>query len=393
MTNRWLCFYFALFLILPNFIVPNASLVRSSMAQEAAITPPPFQPLAKQAILIDLLSGASLFEHHADQRVAPASMTKMMTAYLVFERLERGILSLDDQFLVSEKAWRKGGSKMFVEVGKQVSLDALLKGIIIQSGNDATIVVAEALAGSELAFAELMTAKARELGMNNTQFKNASGWPEEGHYSTVRDLATLGVAIVTNFPDYYKLYQEREYTYNGIRQFNRNPILGKINGVDGIKTGHVEAAGYGLTASADRNGRRLVMVVHGLNSVQEREQEASRLMEWGYERWGYYKFFSKGVRLTEIPVWLGDEPYAQAVLNSQVALNLPRTQIDQISFHVKGEAPVKAPVNRGDVLGRLELRIGDKIIQTHQLVAADPVAALSGFSRIMTAGRHLLFGE
>ncbi|MFK7865933.1 MAG: D-alanyl-D-alanine carboxypeptidase family protein [Alphaproteobacteria bacterium] len=352
-----------------------------------------YQSQASQAIMIDMLSGAVLYDKNPDQQVAPASMTKMMTAYIIFDQLKRGILSMEDKFTVSEKAWRKGGSKMFVEVGKQVTVQDLIQGIIVQSGNDATIVAAEAIAGSEAAFGELMSAKARELGMNNTQFLNPSGWPEEGHYSTVRDLATLAIALINNFPEYYDTYQQTEFTYNNIRQFNRNPILGKIAGVDGLKTGHVEAAGYGLTASATRNGRRLVMVIHGMESVKARAEEAARLMEWGYSHWGHYKFFSKGTRLTEVPVWLGSQNQVQAILDQDVAISLPRDQFSKIEFHINGTQPLETPIKAGDNIAQLQLKVADRLMQSYPLIAANNVEAIGGINKIMAGLRYIFLGE
>ena len=225
-----------------------------------------FETGAKQVIIVDYTTGAELYGKNADEIMDPASMTKMMTIYKLFERLKNGSLSMEDTFLVSEKAWRKKGSKMFVPVGGRVSVEDLVRGIIVQSGNDASIVVAEGLSGSEAAFAEQMTAKARELGMTNTTFRNASGWPEPGHTTTARDLAILAAATIRDFPELYKYYAEMEFTFNKIKQGNRNPLLYRNTGADGLKTGHTEAAGYGLTASAVRGDQRLIVVAHGMKS-------------------------------------------------------------------------------------------------------------------------------
>ena len=245
---------------------------------------PPAQALetrAREAFLIDVTTGTVLLEKDADVSMPPASMSKIMTAYLVFGALKEGRISLDDKLPVSEKAWRKGGSKMFVEVGSEVSVEDLLRGVIVQSGNDACIVLAEALAGSEEAFAEQMTRKAREIGMEGSTFTNSTGWPDPNHRMTARDLAILAERMVQDFPDFYHYYSEREFTYNGIRQGNRNPLLYKNLGADGLKTGHTEEAGYGLTASAERDGRRLVLVINGLESIKARSEEAERLIASG----------------------------------------------------------------------------------------------------------------
>ncbi|MEK9848811.1 MAG: D-alanyl-D-alanine carboxypeptidase family protein, partial [Rhodospirillaceae bacterium] len=229
---------------------------------------------ARHALMIDMETNAVILEKAADEPMPPASMSKLMTIYMVFEKLKAGKLNLKDRFIVSEKAWRKGGSKMFVRVNRRVSVKDLLRGIIIQSGNDACIVIAEGLAGSEEAFAEEMNGKAAEIGLKNSQFKNATGWPAEGHYMSARDLATLSSKLIKDFPDYYPMFAEKSFRYSKIKQGNRNPLLYRRGGADGLKTGHTEASGYGLTASAQREGRRLLLVVNGLNSSRERASEA-----------------------------------------------------------------------------------------------------------------------
>ncbi|MDX1739507.1 MAG: D-alanyl-D-alanine carboxypeptidase family protein, partial [Alphaproteobacteria bacterium] len=257
---------------------------------------------AKQVFLLDMSTNTVLFEKDADSRMYPASMTKMMTAYMLLEQVKNGALSLDDTFPVSQKAWKKGGSKMFVEVGKRVRIEDLLRGIIIQSGNDATIVVAEGLAGSEDAFARAMTDKAKELGMLNSQFKNASGWPDPEHYTTARDLAILAEATIRNLGEYYHIYSEEYFTFSGIKQRNRNPLIRNgYNGADGLKTGHTEASGYGLTASAMRDGRRLVLVANGMNSSNERGVEAERIMTWGFREWKHYDLYKAAETVVKVP--------------------------------------------------------------------------------------------
>ena len=261
---------------------------------------------AKQAILIDNATGAVLFEKDADMLMEPSSMSKIMTIYMIFERLADGSLKLDDTLPVSEKAWRKGGSKMFVKVGDRVSVEDLLRGIIIQSGNDATIVIAEGLAGDEKSFAAEMTDRARELGLESSMFTNASGWPDEDHRVTARDMALLAKLTIENFPQYYGYYAELEFIYNGIRQGNRNPLLYKNMGADGLKTGHTVNAGYGLTASAIRDGRRLILVINGLGSASGRSREAERLIEFGFREFSNYALFEAGEAIGEADVWLGD---------------------------------------------------------------------------------------
>ena len=289
-------------------------LLSGALAERASA----FETPARAAILIDLQSDQVLFAKNPDEPLPPASMSKLMTAFMVFERLEDGSLGLDDTLPVSEKAWRKGGSKMFVEVGARVRVEDLLRGIIIQSGNDACIVVAEGLAGSEEAFAEQMTQRARELGLTHTTLKNASGWPDPEHLMSVRDLALLAQTLIERFPNYYTLYSEKEFTYNGIRQYSRNPLLHQDLGADGLKTGYTDEAGYGLAASAVRDGRRLVMVLAGLERPGDRAREAERLLEYGFRQFKSYQLFSAGEAVGQAGVWLGSAPTVPLVLERDV---------------------------------------------------------------------------
>ncbi|MDP6345602.1 MAG: D-alanyl-D-alanine carboxypeptidase family protein [Alphaproteobacteria bacterium] len=254
---------------------------------------------AKQAMLIDHATGTVLFAKNAEQPMPPSSMSKLMTLYLLFERLAGGGLTMEDEFPVSEKAWRMGGSKMFVEIGKRVKVGDLVRGIVVQSGNDACIVVAEGIGGDETSFASLMNEKARELGLLDSHFVNASGWPDPDHVMSARDLARLAGALIDKFPQYYDLFAEKSFTFNKIRQGNRNPLLYKNIGADGLKTGHTRAAGYGLVASAVRKGRRLTLVVNGLTSVNQRSRESERLLTWGFREFGSYALFKAGEVVAE----------------------------------------------------------------------------------------------
>lgn len=348
--------------------------------------------VARQAIVLDYETGAVIFEKNADQQVGPASMTKLMTAYLVFERLQQGALSLDDTFVVSEKAWRMGGSKMFVEVGDRVRLEDLLLGIIVQSGNDATIVVAEGIAGSEAAFAELMTEKAHELGMTDTRFANASGWPDPNLYSTVRDIATLSSAIIRQFPEYYHYYSVLEFTYAGIRQPNRNPLLYRNIGADGLKTGHTEASGYGLAFSAERDGRRLVGVVHGLPSMATRGEESEKILDWAFREWDSIALYSAGQVVDQAPVWLGSVPSVPVVSARDVKVSLLRRDRADLSVSVRYPGPVPAPIAVGDPLGEIVIQVPNRPEITVPLVAAAPAAELGPLGRALAAFDYLLFG-
>ena len=348
---------------------------------------------AKQAILIDYSTGTILLSKNADTRMYPASMTKLMTAYLVFERLKNGTLSLDDTFPVSEEAWRKGGSKMFVEVGSRVRVEDLLRGIIIQSGNDATIVVAEGLSGSEEAFAREMTAKARELGMMHTQFRNASGWPDDEHYTTAHDLSVLAEHIIRDFPEFYHFYSETEFTYSEITQQNRNPLLYRNIGADGLKTGHTEASGYGLTASAVQNGQRLVLVVNGLGSTKERSQEAERILDWGFREFGTYRLFSAGETVDQSPVWLGVEGRVPLIVQEPVSVVIRRNHRDDLKVVLKTQEPIPAPIEAGTPLGTLEISAPGMNTKEVPLVAGETVARLGSFGRLKAAVEYLVFGE
>jgi len=351
-----------------------------------------FETSAKAAILVDLQSDQVLFAKNPDEPLPPASMSKLMTAFMVFERLEDGRLSLDDTFPVSEKAWRKGGSKMFVEVGSRVRVEDLLHGIIVQSGNDACIVVAEALAGSEEAFAEQMTKRAHELGLTHTTLKNASGWPDPEHLMSVRDLATLAQAMIERFPEYYPIYSEKEFTYNGIRQYARNPLLHLDVGADGLKTGHTEEAGYGLTASAARDGRRLVMVLAGLQRPGDRAREAERLLEYGFSQFKSYQLFSAGEAVGQAGVWLGSEPTVPLVLERDVVISLTPEARRALEVKVVYDGPVPAPVVKGAQIAELEIAAPGIEPRRLPLIASQEVRPAGLLSRVTSALGYLIWG-
>ena len=351
-----------------------------------------FETAAKQVIIVDYATGTELFSKNADEIMEPASMTKMMTIYLLFERLKSGALSLNDTFLVSENAWRKQGSKMFVPVGERVKVEDLIRGIIVQSGNDASIVVAEGLAGSEEAFAQQMTEKAHELGMTHTVFKNASGWPEEGHHTTARDLATLAAATIRNFPEYYKYYSEKTFVYNKIKQGNRNPLLYRDNGADGLKTGHMEAAGYGLTASAKRDNERLILVAHGMSSMKERAAEANRLMDWAFREFHSYPLFKAGEKVADARVWLGATETVPMVLEKDLSAVIKRSSRKDMKVVVQLEEPIAAPIKKGAQIGKLVVTAPDAKPLERPLLAAADVAPLGLAGRVEEAIGYLVWG-
>lgn len=351
-----------------------------------------FETSAKQAILVDIETGAILLEKASDELMHPASMSKLMTAYMVFERLGDGSLKLDDTMRVSEKAWRMGGSKMFVEVDSLVSVEDLLRGVIVQSGNDASIVLAEGLASSEDAFAESMTRRARELGMADSVFKNATGWPDPEHLMTSRELAMLAQRIIRDFPVYYRYFSETSFTYSKIKQGNRNPLLYRGAGADGLKTGHTEQSGYGLVASAERNGRRLILVVNGLDSVNARSREAERLLDFGFREFKNYELFGDGETVDEAPVWLGEADTVPLVLDAPLTITMQRKARRGMKVVVQMDRAIPAPVKKGDRVATLVITAKDSETIERPLFAAQDVDRRGLVGRVTAAISHLVFG-
>ncbi|MDF1585962.1 D-alanyl-D-alanine carboxypeptidase family protein [Marinimicrococcus flavescens] len=371
----------------------TGGLVLLALALGAPLPAAAFETAARAAIVIDHRSGDVLFAKNPDERLPPASMSKLMTAYMVFARLEEGSLRLDDEFPVSEKAWRTGGSKMFVKVGDRVTVEDLLRGVIVQSGNDACVVVAEALAGSEEAFAERMTRRARDIGLADSTFKNATGLPDPEHLTTVRDLATLARTIIAEFPDYYGFYALTEFEYAGIHQKNRNPLLqAGVPGVDGLKTGHTSEAGYGLVASAERDGRRLILVVAGLESERQRRMEAERLLEYAFRDFREYRLFAADEAVVEAPVWMGANDRVGLVPAGPVAVTLSREARDDLVVKLLYDAPVAAPIAAGQQLGRLQLSAPGLETRDVPLVAAHDVPPAGLLKRVQDAVSHLVGG-
>lgn len=347
---------------------------------------------AKQAIVIEFDTGAVLYHKDADSIMFPASMTKMMTAYLLFERLKNGSLSLEDTFRVSEKAWRKGGSKMFVKVGDRVSVEDLIRGIVVQSGNDATIVVAEGIGGSEAAFGDLMTEKARAIGMANSTFRNASGWPDPEHVTTARDLAILAERTIRDFPEHYHYYSELSFKYNNIKQSNRNPLLYKNMGADGLKTGHTQASGYGLSASAKRNNRRLIVVANGFSSVKARAAGSERLIDWGFRTWNNYGLFGAGEKIADVPVWLGEADSVPLLIKDKLVITIPRKSRSKMKVAVSYEEPVPAPIKVGTQIATLVVTAPDTDKMEIPLYAGADVPQLGPVGRLGEALRYLVWG-
>jgi D-alanyl-D-alanine carboxypeptidase (penicillin-binding protein 5/6) len=351
-----------------------------------------FDTPATHAILVDDATGTVLFEKNADDLMPPASMSKLMTLLLVFERLREGAISMEDTMRVSERAWRMGGSRMFVEHDSRVSVSDLLRGVIVQSGNDACVVLAEGLSGSEEAFAEEMTRRAREIGLTHSTFRNATGWPDPDHRMTAHDLVVLARYIIDEFPEYYAIFSETEFTYNGIKQGNRNPLLYKEIGADGLKTGHTEESGYGLVASAMRNGRRLILVVNGLDSVNQRSQETERLLDMGFREFNNYALFAANDVVEQALVWLGDESSIPLVLEQDVLLTMSRKSRRDMKVTVSYESPVAAPIEKGQRVAQLRIEAPEMEPVVRDLVAAETVGRLGFVGRMGAAVNHIIWG-
>jgi D-alanyl-D-alanine carboxypeptidase (penicillin-binding protein 5/6) len=346
---------------------------------------------SEYVMIMDFDNGDVLFEKNADEAMKPASMAKIMTVYLLLDRLKNGGLTMDDTFLVSEKAWKKGGSRTFLEPGSQVKVGDLLRGIIVQSGNDAAIVVAEGLAGSEEAFAERMTENAKELGMSNTVFGNSTGWPDEITTTTARDLAILARALITDFPEYYGIFKETGFTYNNITQSNRNPLVFGSEGADGLKTGHTEASGYGLVGSAKRGEQRMILVVNGLNSSKERKNESIRLMDLAFRMFTRYELVNQGDVLGYASVWMGERGVVPLTVSDDISKVLSKASADTVTTQTDWPSSVSAPIAKGQELGQVTLNIDGKMYH-YPLVAAESVEDLA-FYRYPGAYLHyLIFG-
>ena len=328
---------------------------------------------AKAYLLIDHNSGHVIAEHNADSKIEPASLTKLMTAYVVLFEIERGGISLEDDVKISEKAWRMGGSRMFIKVNSLVSVEELLKGLIIQSGNDASVALAEHIAGSEAAFVELMNQHAERLNMNATHFNNSTGWPDKEHYTSARDLAKLSRAIITDFPKHYSAYKEKEYTYNNIRQYNRNRLLWLDDRVDGLKTGHTEAAGYCLIASAKQDKTRLISVVTGTNRDEARVSASRKLINYGYRIFETHLMHEANTEITNMRVWKGEKQNLSLGIEKDLYITTPKSLTRKIKNNIKVEAMIEAPVIKGKSYGKLNITLQNKTIASQDLVALSAI--------------------
>ena len=349
-----------------------------------------FTTAAPRAVIMDYETGVILFEKDARRAVPPASMTKIMTAELVFERLRNGTLTLDTEFPVSEEAWRRGGAKsgsstMFLDLNSTARVEDLLRGVIIQSGNDACIVLAEGIAGSETAFADLMTAHARELGLETATFRNSTGWPHPEHRISLYDLARLAQRTISEFPEYYSIYAERSFAWNGITQGNRNPLLGRFSGADGLKTGHTEESGYGLVASAKRGDQRRIIVVGGLDSKAQRRDESLRLMQAAFDQFKVHDLYAPDDVVHKVPVFMGRTDQVAAIAPEAIVIGTERAKIKNVKLEFRSKQSIPAPIQAGDHIADLIVSVPGQTPQEYKLLAEADVARKGAFGRAVTA--------
>ncbi len=362
----------------------NTLLLPSFAGAQAMPVPVPSPPSlsAPSYILLDARSEHVLVEREADEQREPASLVKVMTAYVVFSELKAGHLSMSDPVMISERAWRMQGSRMFIEVGRTVTVEELLRGMIIQSGNDASVALAEHVAGNEETFAQLMNQYADQLGMHNTNFTNATGWPDPNQYTSARDMAILARAMIDSFPEYYRFYSEREFTYNDITQRNRNMLLWRDDSVDGLKTGHTSGAGYNLVTSASRDGMRLVSVVMGTSSPQARADQTQALLNYGFRFFRSYELYGVDDTVTEPKLWKGATDTLRVGVEEPLYVTIPQRQYDNLNAVMRLNSPIVAPVSQGDVVGEVDIRLEGETIRSATLVALEDGEQAGFFGRL-----------
>lgn len=368
--------YIAILTSLLALLTGNATLAATPI-------PKPPEVGAKGYLVEDFHSGQTIAAKNADEPLEPASITKLMTAYVVFSEIRDGSLGLSDTVRISEKAWRTPGSRMFVEVDTRVSVADLLKGMIIQSGNDATVALAEQVAGSEDSFAALMNQHAQRLGMKNSHFVNSTGLPDKEHYTTAHDIAIIARALISEFPEYYRWYSEKKFTYNEITQYNRNKLLWRDESVDGMKTGHTDTAGYCLVTSAERDGMRLISVVLGTKSEEARADASQSLLNYGFRFFETHKLYDAGTRLTSSRVWKGAVENVDLGLTNTLYVTIPRGEYKNLDASMQLNNQIIAPVSNGQPLGEVVVRLGEKTVADKSLVALQPVAEGSFWQRIV----------
>src|SRR5690554_225767 len=367
------------------FVLSLATLLVGQAVAQSALIPSPPQVAGSSWVLMDPLSGRIIMEHNSHERLPPASLTKMMTAYIVERELDEGRIAMTDMVPISVKAWRTGGSRTFVQEGTQVSVENLLKGVIIQSGNDASVALAEFVAGSEDAFVDIMNQQARQLGMNNTNFENATGLPHPDQYSTAYDLALLAKAIIEDYPENYPLYAVKSFTYNNIRQPNRNSLLWRDESVDGLKTGHTEEAGYCLVASAKRDNTRLIAAVMGTSSAEVRAREVQKMLNYGFRYYETERLFRAGQELVDAKVWGGKSDQISVGLAEDVFVTIPRGARDKLESTVDLDSVIKAPIKVGDELGRIQVMLDGEVLVDEPALALTDVQQGGVFKRLWDA--------
>ncbi len=376
-------------LIIYKILIISLVLLTQLFAKLSAI---PTSTKAKYALIIDQKTGSVLYSKSANEKIFPASMSKLMTLYILFEAISDGTVSLDDTFLVSKKAWKKGGSKMFLEANSQVKVKDLLKGIIVQSGNDACIVVAEALSGDENSFAELMNVKAKEMGLNNSNFTNSTGWPDEQHFMTATDLAILSKRIIADFPEFFHLFKDKKYTYNKIEQSNRNPLLFSYNFSDGLKTGYTEESGFSLAATAKKQSKRLILILSGMESARDRKNEAIKLFEWAFREYTNIKLYNKNDIILESDVWLGKKAIIELYSKNDVLFTIPKKNLKNYQAKVIYSSPIAAPIIKDKEYAKLIITGTIDGDIEYPLYAKNNIEKAGVFKKITSAVSYLIFG-
>ena len=372
--NRIIILFLILFLVSPNY----------SFSLDTK---------AKQAIIYDLETKTIIYEKNADDLMSPSSMSKLMTVYYTFKKLSEGEISLNDTFKVSKKAWKKGGSRMFLNPNSYVTIDELLKGIIIQSGNDACITIAEGFSGTEENFASELNQLAQEIGLNNSNFTNSTGWPDPDHLMTARDIMQLSVRTIEDFPELYKLYSEKEFTYNEIRQVNRNPLLFNSKYTDGLKTGHTSLGGYGLSASAIKNNRRIMLVINGLESNSDRKKESKRLMDAAFFQFKNFKILNKTKKIEKINVWGGVKGKLSIYSKDNLSITIPSLLQKKIKVLIQYSTPIFAPIKKDDIVAKLVVKNGNDILKEFNLMAEEDIEKTNFLNLVILKLKYLIFGE
>ena len=348
------------------------------------LLPRPPQINVTSYILVEPVTGKVLAEFNADDQIEPASMTKVMTGYIAADQLHRNLVRADDEVLISTKAWKMEGSRMFIEAGKRVSFEDLIKGVVIQSGNDASVAIAEYLGGTEEGFVDIMNAYAQSLGLNNTLFENSTGLPSSNHFSSARDLSIISANLINNFPEHYALYKEKSFTFNDIRQLNRNRLLWRDDSVDGIKTGHTESAGFCLISSAARGSMRLIAVVAGANSEDERFNASQRLLEYGFRFFVTQNLLGSNEEVRSADVWGGKKDNVSLGLAKDLIVTVPRAELPSLKIDYTFNNNIEAPISKGDILGSLSVKSGDTVIANANLVALEEVEPKGFFGRLIS---------